>query len=122
MEPKIVREKISNDELVKITEANFGDMVKVDVDIKRIILTIGGEWHSEGEDLLVKDGSSSTDIWGTNFYPWNKKEERIEYVSLINIKPSLGHKKMKISDPKIKEKIKKVVEKLLLDSGEKLDV
>lgn len=121
MEPKIITKKIAKDELIKIVKENFGVMAKVDVNIKREILTIGGEWHSEGDALLVKNGSSSADIWGVNFYPWNPSADRIEYISLINIKPALGHKKMKITDKDIKEKIHGVIEKLLLSDDEKLD-
>lgn len=93
-------------------------MVKVDVDIKRGILTIGGEWHSEGDELLRRDGSSREDVWGADFYPWREGEKRIEYNSLINIKPSVGHRKMEIQDNNVKQKMRDIVEKFLLSSNE----
>jgi len=122
MQSKIIKEKISKEELVQIAEEVFGNMVKVDIDIRREILTAGGEWHSEGDDILVKDGSSREDVWGVNFYPWNKPEDRIEYNSLINIKPSLNHKDMEIRDKKIKEQTRKIIQELLLGDNETLDV
>ena len=122
MQSKIIKEKISKEELVQIAEEVFGNMVKVDIDIRREILTAGGEWHSEGDDILVKDGSSREDVWGVNFYPWNKPEDRIEYNSLINIKPSLNHKDMEIRDKKIKEQTRKIIQELLLGDNEILDV
>lgn len=122
MKPQIIREKISKDELKKTVKENFGDMAKVDVDVKRGILTIGGEWHSEGDDLLVKDGSSRENVWGANFYPFVKSENRIEYVSLINIKPTVEHNDMEIKNNDIKNKMRVVIEKLLLANNEKLDV
>jgi len=120
--PKIIKEKISKRELKNIVNENFETMVKVDVDVKKEIITVGGEWHSEGDELLGKNGSSREDVWGVNFYPWNSPEKRIEYISLINIKPAFGYRDMEIKDKTIKEKISSIVEKLLLNNNENLDV
>jgi hypothetical protein len=122
MKPQIITKKISKDELKNILSENFKDMVKVDVDIKRGILTIGGEWHSEGDEMLSKDGSQREDVWGANFYPFRESGNRIEYVSLINIKPSIEHNNMEIKDNNIKNKIQMIIEKLLLENNEKLNV
>lgn len=118
MEPIIIREKISQEELVRIVRENFGDMAKVDVDIERGILTIGGEWHSEGDALLVGDGSLHENIWGMNFYPWREPKDRIEYISLINIKPQFGNCSMEVEDKQVREQMKAVVETLLLGQNE----
>lgn len=120
MEPKIITQKITSEELAEITKNNYETMVKVDVDIDRGILAIGGEWHSEGDELLHADGSEKNNVWGVNFYPWNPPEKRIQYISLINIKPSLGHTKMQIQDPELQKKIRTIIEKFLLDSNETL--
>ncbi len=122
MIPRIIREKISKEEIAEIAKDNFVKMVKVDVDVKRGILAAGGEWHSEGDELLSKDGSSREDVWGINFYPWNPPEKRIQYNSLINIKPAFDHKSMEIKDKGIREKIHSVVQRLLLSDDENLDV
>lgn len=118
MEPIIVREKLKKEDIIRACTATFGTMVKIDVDVVRDILTIGGEWHSEGDALLVADGSDHEQIWGANYYPWNPPEKRIEYVSLINIKPSLNHKRMEVADPDVRARMKRVAEELLLASNE----
>ena len=120
MEPKIITEKISPAELAAATKNNYGTMVKVDVDIERGILTIGGEWHSEGDQMLHANGSHRNNVWGVNLYPWNSPEKRIEYVSLINIKPSVGHTTMQIKDMALQQKFRVIIEKLLLDHNETL--
>lgn len=120
MQAQIIREKVSKEELTRITKENYGEMVKVDVDIKRGLVAIGGEWHYEGDELLNRDGSSREDVWGVNFYPWREPEKRIEYNSLINIKPTIRHLKMEIQDNEIKQKVRDIVEKLLLSSDEAL--
>jgi len=123
MKAQIVKEKISKEELARITKESFEDMVKVDVDVKREILTMGGEWHSEGDELLSREeGYSRENVWGVNFYPWNPPEKRIAYTSLINIKPSLGYRTMEIQEKEIREKISKVIEKFLLAANESLHV
>lgn len=118
---KIVKEKISKEELTKIAEETFGSVVKVSVDVEKEILAIGGDWHTEGQELLVeKEGSDAQNVWGINFYPWNPVGQRIEYVALINIKPSLGHRDMTIRDKLIRDRIKNIVNKLLLEDNETL--
>lgn len=121
MEVKIIKEKISKEELKRIASENFGAMIKVDVDIQSGVLSAGGEWHSEGDEFLSKNGSLREYVWGVNFYPWKAPEDRIEYISLINIKPSFEHKSMEIKNAELKNKIRNVIEKLLLGDDEILN-
>jgi len=120
MQAQIVKEKISKEELSKIMRDNYGEMVKVAVDVKRGVLAVGGEWHSEGDEILNQDGSSRENVWGINFYPWKPTGKRIEYHALINLKPSVGHTEMEILDSELKQEIKSVIEKLLLSDDETL--
>ncbi len=106
--------KIKMSELKKIAEEMFDILVKGVVDIEKEILVIGGELHSDEEALLLENGSKQENLWGINLYP-DEKENFIEFDSVINIKPSLGNKSRDIEDPEIKEKIKKIVEKLVIN-------
>lgn len=118
---KIVREKIKKKDLLKIVEETFGTMAKVAVDIEKKILAIGGEFHADGQGLLVtQEGSDAQNVWGINFYPFYLPEKRIEYIALINIKPNLGNRDMMIQDKIIRDKIKNIVNKLLLENHETL--
>jgi len=110
---KIIKQKLSKTELGEIASDGFGFMVKAAVDIEKKILALGGEWHSQCQELLIENGSFSDDIWGINILCDAPKEEKIEYVSLINIKPNFGHRKMEIEDIKIKGKIEQVVNELV---------
>lgn len=118
MKACIIREKITKEELMRIVKENFGVMVKVDVDVEREIVAIGGEWHSEGDELLAEDGSSRKDVWGVNFYPFNPPDSRVEYISLINIKPQFGNRSMEVEDEKTREKMRKIIRRLLLSDDE----
>jgi len=115
MEPKLICEKIKPDELVRlIRDGLYEGMAKLAVDIERGILALGGEWHSDAEEVLIADGSHANHVWGVNFYPWKEPRERIVYTSLINLKPLVPHRKMEVTDPGTRNKIHSIITQLLL--------
>jgi hypothetical protein len=113
MEIKIIKEKISKEELRKTAQDSFEGMVKAVVDIEKEIIALGGELHADANELLIKQGSSQKDLWGINIYPDESKEDYIEFNSLINIRPSLGNRSIEIQDLDIKEKIREIINKLI---------
>ncbi|MFH1187639.1 MAG: DUF5674 family protein [bacterium] len=113
----IIRNKISVEELKKIAEESFGDMVKAVVDIEREIMTVGGELHADEEKLLLEDGSKQEFLWGINIYPTVLGADWIEFDSMINLRPSQGNRSRGVEDSAIKEKIIKAVNKLVHQNG-----
>lgn len=91
----------------------FGDMVKAVVDIKKEIIALGGEFHADGQELLVKKDSHPADTWGVNIYINKPKNKRIEFTALINIKPVLKHRSMRIQDAKLRAKIKRIIDNFI---------
>jgi len=87
----------------------FGNMVKAVVDVEKKIMAVDGELHADEEALLIEKGSKQADLWGINIYPDLKAEERLEYDSMINIKPSLGNRTRGVDDLMVREKIMKIV-------------
>ena len=123
MEPIIIREKISPAELIRIVREGYygsADMAKAAVDVERGVLALGGEWHSDAEEVLTADGSDAREVWGVNFYPWREPRERIVYTSLINLKPLVPHRKMEITDVERRKQIHEIVTVLLLHDDETL--
>ena len=100
-------------ELQKLAKGGYGDMVKGVADIKRKVIALGGELHADAEALLINDGSASRDLWGFNIYPTKAKDERIEFTSLINIRPALGNKSMEVKDPKIQGQMQSIISNLI---------
>ncbi len=86
-------------------------MVKLAVDINRQVLAFGCEFHIDCAEELVEEGSGAGDIWGANIYP---KTKDIDFVSLINIRPLVGNRSMDIQKPEIQEKVRKIIEALLI--------
>jgi len=113
MEIRIIDQSISQAELEKLAEETFGDMIKGVVDVEKGVMALGGELHEDAEALLLENGSNQQSLWGINILPQKPKEDRIEFTSLINIRPSRGYRSMEIEDEEIKEKIKNIIDGLI---------
>ena len=57
---------------------------------------------------------------GANLYPYKMGDQRLEYTSLINIRPRQNNKGMEIESHPIRKKIKLLTEKLLLNANDHL--
>ena len=88
-------------------------MVKAAVDVEREVLAIGGELHSDEEALLLEDGSKQADLWGINIYPEKPEAERIEFDSMINIRPSQNNRSRGVENPEIRQRILRIVSKMI---------
>ena len=96
-----------------MAQAQFGGMVKATVDIDREILAIGGELHSDEEALLLEDGSEQGQLWGINIYPAKSEAERIEFDSMINVRPSQNNRSRNVENPETQKRILMVVSKMI---------
>jgi hypothetical protein len=110
---KIVDTSITLDELKTMAGDRFGDLVKAMVDVATGVMAIDGELHADEEAMLLEQGSRQTDLWGINIYPELAGNDRIEFDSNINIKPSQGNRSRGVDDPAIKEKIFQIVSRLV---------
>ena len=98
-----------------MARGQFGDLVKAAVDVEQGIMAVGGEMHADEEVILMEqEGSKREYTWGINLYPEKSREELIEFDSIINIKPSYGNRSRDVENPKIKEQIKTIVNKLIV--------
>lgn len=110
---QIVRERIARSRLAAIAEEQFGDMVKVVVDLSRGVMAIGGELHSDEEAALLDDGSRQQNLWGINLYPAESGGDWIEYDSMINVRPAQGNRSRDVEDEGLRKRIREVVDALL---------
>jgi len=98
----IIKNKIPKEELKT-------PFTKVIADIKREILSLGCELHSDCAEELISDGSAASDLWGFNIYP----NGQLDFISLINIKPADNNRSMEIQNPEIRKKIEEILRKFL---------
>ncbi len=85
-------------------------LIKIVVDIRRQMLCGGGEMHADCEAVLLDNASEQDDLWGANWYP---NDQRIEFESLINIRPRLGNPGILIQDQGIRDQVEAVTLKIL---------
>jgi uncharacterized protein DUF5674 len=110
---RILREPIALAEVRDLARRRFGDMVKASVDIRRGVMAIGGELHSDEEALLLDDGGKQADVWGINLYPDEPGDAWIEFDSMINIRPSQGNRSRGVDDEATRAEIRGVVDRLV---------
>lgn len=111
---KIIKEKIEIAELKEMTKIMFDNLVKSVVDIEKEIMAVDAEMHVDLEQFLIEqENSQPKNLWGINIWPDKSGEEFIEFDSMINLKPGLGNRTRGIDDIKIREKIIKIVDKLI---------
>ncbi|MCK5466078.1 hypothetical protein KAI56_01085 [Candidatus Parcubacteria bacterium] len=110
---EIVNDKISIEELKKIAQDSFGDLVKAVVDIEKKIMIVGGELHADEETLFIENGSQQKNLWGINIYPEIKDENWIEFDSMINLRPSQENRSRGVENPETRKIIIEIVEKLV---------
>ena len=106
---RIVKENISIDELKEMSSKMFGNLVKAVVDVEKNILVVDAELHSDQEAFLIESGSNQKNLWGINIYPDLSNEERIEFDSMINLRPSQGNSSRGVEDEEIQKKILDIV-------------
>ena len=109
MDIKIIDKKITEPELREIAKDFYGEMVKGVVDVEREIMVMGGEYHMDANVELINNGSKQQNVWGFNWYFDKTGDERIEYVSLINIRPAQGSRMMEVQDVSLRDKMKTII-------------
>jgi hypothetical protein len=106
--------RIKLDELSKMAEAMFGDLVKAVVDVARDIMVVDAELHADEEALLIAHGSDQNDLWGINLYPGLEGDDFVEFDSMINLRPSRGNRSRGVEDPALREHIRRIINDLVI--------
>jgi len=109
---KIVSSPVKISVLNDMAKNMFGNLVKAVVDVEKKIMVVDGELHSDEEALLLENGSEQKNLWGINIYP-EKEGDRIEFDSIINIRPAQGNRSLSVENQEIKNKILDIVNSLI---------
>lgn len=110
---KIIDKEIPIQELQKMAQETFGNMVKAVVDVKRGIMAVDAELHADEEAYLLENGSDQRDLWGINLYPEVPGDDFVEFDSMINLRPAQGNRSRGVEDAKTQEKIISIVSTLV---------
>lgn len=114
MDIRIIASPIILDEVAKMAKQQFGNLIKATVDVKKRVMALGGELHSDEEQLLLEKDSSQQDLWGINLYPAKfGTAEFVEFDSMINIRPSQNNMSRGIEDAVTRDLITQIVNELI---------
>ena len=112
---KIVKESIDITELKEMAKNMHGNLVKAMVDVQKEIIAIDAPLHADVMEFLIEqENCESKNLWGINFYPDLTGDNFIEFDSMMNLKPALGNMTRGVGDQRVREKIKRVVEKIVI--------
>jgi hypothetical protein len=110
----IVEKNITLNEIKEMSQKMFGNLVKGVVDIRKGIMAVDAELHSDEEALLLENGSRQENLWGINIYPeFFGQADFIEFDSMINLRPSQNNRSRSVDDLKIRENILEITSKLI---------
>jgi len=104
----IIRSKIDSESLKQVAEDLKG-YIKVVVDVRRKILSAGGDKHVDGEQLLLKDGSKQEDLWGAGL---DLETNEMDFDSMINLRPAQNRSR-EILDENIRKQVESITRPLL---------
>lgn len=97
----VLIDKELSEEQLEQSKEEYGEYIKIVVDIKKEVLTLGGEWHADGEKVLLGNGSVQGDLWGGGV---NLETKEIDFNSLINIRFGVNES-MEVVDPEVRSKM-----------------
>ena len=106
----IIRQPVTPEQLIQMSEAFGESFIKLAVDVEREILAGGGELHADCEAALLEDGSQQQVVWGADWYPLDRE---VGFESLINIRPGQQNFTLELQDLVLREKIEAIVRRLL---------
>lgn len=109
----IVDHQISQNKLQALAEERFGDMVKAVIDVELGVMAMGGELHADEEQVMLERGSQQKNLWGINIYPQLPLDKRVEFDSMINLRPSQGNRSRAVEDTDVQSRIIAIVNKLV---------
>jgi hypothetical protein len=109
----IIRGKATSEQLRQMLEEyQDSSYIKTAVDIELGILAGGGNMHTDGEKVLLENGSEQRNVWGAGWYP---DIQQMAFDSLINIRPRDGNRSLELQDPDVRARVEAITRRLLGD-------
>ena len=112
---KVISSPIARKTVLNDCNTYFKTMIKAVVDLEKEIIAIDAELHADLEGVLIDQGSNQESLWGINLYLEKPKQDRIDYIALINIRPSMGNRGMEIENSAVRKQIAGIVYKLIVE-------
>lgn len=105
----ILDRRVTPEEFEQAREA-YDDYIKTVIDVEKNILAVGGEYHIDCEEVLIRSGSKLENLYGGGY---RVSTREVEYMAMSNYKPALGKVTYEIMDGCVRTKLKELTEKYL---------
>jgi hypothetical protein len=92
-------EPYTKDEIESLKE-QFDVYIKTVIDVSKKICSSGMDRHFEGEEILLKQGSKHSDLWGGGV---DLETKTIDFNSFINIRPNDNNTSNEIQSPDVRK-------------------
>ncbi len=105
----LITEKANKEQILQASK-DLDGYIKFVVDIDNGNLTIGGDRHYEGEQILLKNGSQQTNLWGGGYDLSSKLKD---YDSIVNIRPRDNNPSREVLSIEIRKDIDNILKEKL---------
>lgn len=95
----------TKEEIEKLEKTFSNRYIKTVIDIDRKICSAGCDRHFDSEQLLLREGSKQSDLWGGGIDP---ETLTIDCNSMINIRPRDNNNSNEIKNPEILAKFEEL--------------
>lgn len=97
----------TEEEILQLRE-QFDSYIKTVIDVKKKICSAGMDRHFEGEEILIKQGSQQSNIWGGGV---DLDTKIIDFNSFINIRPNDNNASNEIQDADIRKEYEELTKR-----------
>ncbi len=111
----IISEPIPLTALLEMSKDSFDGLIKAVVDIEKGLIALNGDLHSDEESALLALGSRQEDLWGINIHPGRPWPDRIEFDSMINVRPNLGNRTRGVDDSGLRRRILDIAARMIAE-------
>ena len=94
----------TKEEITKLCE-EYEVFIKTVIDMEKRVCSAGATMHFESEEILLRDGSKQTALWGGGI---DLETKTITYNSFINIRPAQNNTSNEIQDIQLREDFKEL--------------
>jgi len=91
---------------LQFAQEDYGKYIKIVLDVKNKLMAIGGEWHADGEKVLLEHEADKDNVWGGGI---DLDTKNIDTIALINLRPNLGNNSQEILDKEARENFVNIV-------------
>jgi len=105
---KYIKNVLSKEEIENLKN-EYGDYVKITVDLGLEQLVVGCELHADGEKILLEKGAKKNNIWGGGI---NFITKEIDATAVLNLRPNLNNNSLEIIDPERRNNFFSIVKKI----------